>query len=449
MINSLNSFGKIVRQYSGKGKIKLNIEYDVDFEVAQTTNGNIYLLLISYRPLIKVRPGDEIKLDGKISDDYKIKCEGKIINVVWVDSGGKSKIIAYANYCTVGKLPQKEKELSVIFGLTNLEIMGTYPYEYSQNDRKCSALQYYFNLEGFDILVRRISNYDKVINHIKYTRSIDISCIAIVQNVSTENLNEVEGIINNLCFLLTLAKGCKVSWLYYDVFLEDNCIYSYFRNNITKPFGKLKLISTVPGKDLEYFVKKTFSRFIEMKELYELEKVINEYNDAKNEEDYLEFRGLKLTTTIEHLKSCFLRNKNREYIIDEKLFETKKGLVKPKIKKVLSGVFADEDEESINLMVKHYSGFNNFPFRKALSEICETFHVSINSNERDLFVKIRNNLVHTVQFLLDYKTPCLQYCFLITFIGQILLSMLDYDGYFLDWTKINEEKRTKLIFRNY
>ena len=430
---SLNYYGKIIRQYIGSGKVILDSEYSTEFELVQISNGGIYVLCKICQSIPSFKPGCKIKLLGKTNDDNEIQFEGTSINI---NIGEITTVIAHGNYAYVGSLPKRNNDLSIRFGLTNLTMLGTTPYENNEQGRKCFSLQYHFNLEGFDVFIRQVPDYNEVINHIKCSRAIDVSCIAVSQNVSIENIDDIKRIMNNLCCLLTLAKGCNINWIYYDVFFNGNFIYSQHENRITKPFGTLQLISTIPGKDLEHLINKTYNRFIEVKEFLELEKVIAEYTDAKMKWDHLAFRALKLTVTMEHLKSCFLRNNNKEYIIEKEKFEAKiDDQVLPVIEEALRSVFADEDKEKITLMAGHSRGFNYCSFGQALSKICKHFNVDTNSKERKKFKNIRDNLVHRSKFDSEFGSSWFQYCFLMTFIGRILLSILGYDGFFYDWTK--------------
>ena len=451
---SLNYYGKIIRQYIGSGKLTLDSEYSTEFELVQISNGGIYVLCKICQFIPSFKPGCQIKLFGKTSDDNEIQFEGTSINI---NIGEVTTVIAHGNYAYVGSLPKKNNDLSIIFGLTNLTMLGTAPYEYNEQGRKCFSLQYHFNLEGFDVFIRQVPDYKEVINHIKCSRAIDVSCIAVFQNVSIENIDDIKRIMNHLCYLLTLAKGCNINWIYYDVLFNGSFIYSQHENRITKPFGTLQLISKNPGKDLECLINKTYNRFIEVKEFLELEKGIDEYTDAKMEGDHLAFRALKLVVTMEHLKSCFLRNNNKEYIIEKEKFEAKidQCLVLPVIEAALRSIFADEDKGKIKSMAEHSRGFNYCSFGQALSEICKHFNVDTNSKERKRFKDIRDSLVHKVKFNSEFGSHWVQYCFLMTFIGRIILSILGYDGFFYDWTKPpgdegeDMEMRIKLKYKEY
>ncbi|NJD01809.1 MAG: hypothetical protein FIA99_04255 [Ruminiclostridium sp.] len=428
---TFNYFGKIIRRYVGTGEIIYN-KYKTEFELIQTSKGDIYAICKIKQFILSLEIESNIKLYGLTEDKLKIQFEGIEIGFT---PGETTEIILKGNYINVGCITKKDNNLTIIFGITNLRILGTERYEFFEKERKCFALQYHFNLGGFDVYIRRIREYKEVIDILKSSKDIDITCTAEIRNVSIESIDHIKGIISNLCCLLSLAKGCNINWIYYDMFSEDAYIFSRHENRVTKTFGTLELIPELPGKDLEYFINKTYQRYAELKESLELEKAIAEFSDSKIESDYLEFRALKLTITVEHIKSCFLRIIGKEFIIDNEKFNVNSDQIVALIEKALKDIFIDEDIKKIELMAVHSKGFNYCTLGRALSMLCNCYKININSKERSRFKEIRDNLVHRVIFNNEIGTPWAQYCFLMTFVGRILLSVLDYDGYFYDWTK--------------
>lgn len=428
-----SDYGKIVRKYNGKGKMTFDSQYDTKFEIVQISNGNVYVLCKIDYPISTDIIGQQISLVGNTNSGKNVAFSGTCARYKCMVN--KVNIVAYGSYVEIGYLPDDKREISIVFGLTNLKMQGSDSFEYKEAGQICYDRQYCFKLDDYDVYIRKVPNYSDVVNNLKRSKGIDVSCTAVIQIDSVESVEAVKKIMNNLCYLLTLAKGCKINWIFYDIFFENTCIFSRHEERITKSFCTLQLIATEPCEDLEFFIHKTYNEFISVRKVFEMDKAIDQYTDAKIESDYLEFRALKLAVTMEHIKCCFLRNENREYIIDNDKFKSNKSRILPEIKSVLRSEFSDEEPAKIDIMTSHAQGINNYPFGRALSDLFKKFGMHVNSEEKSKYLELRNNLVHRVSFTAGSETYWLQYCFLMTFIGKILLSIIGYDGYFCDWTK--------------
>ncbi len=408
--------GTIIRSYKGKGKIVFGEDYNVTIEIIQVADGSIYMECKADRFVPINNFSTTVKVIGETYDGREIIAEGFVYNTK-IESPMRIQLLL--SNVQIGESTKEVSNASVIFKITNLKI-----------DRN-----YSLNIEGYSIDINCENNYSDIIKSLKISRSIEVTCNFIFKEVQINELDSIIRVAGNLCALLTLAKGCYINWIYYDVFCGDNHIISNHANRITKKYGVFQLIASNPTKDLENYLYETYNNFLRIKEIIEIEKTIAEYTDAKLETDYLEFRALKQTITLEQIKSNFLTITNKEHIIDNDIFNKKACLLKNNIKDTLKELFIDEDPTKIELMTNHITGLNYYPLRRALMDMCKYFKIKISKKDIDRFINIRNDLVHRLKFNNKYGESWDQYCFLMTFVGKILLSVLGYTSYYYDWTK--------------
>lgn len=339
------------------------------------------------------------------------------------------------------------------FALTNFSFLGTERYTLDQG---YTGLQLPFSISPFRIVVRPIKDYKSRIHEIRATRRPNVTCQIIVKDVSAEQEQDILNLVNDLCLLLTLSRGCRVDWPYYDVFLSDGeKAKSYHRNAIIKPFSSLSLIPEMPPEDIKRFVESSYRVLSKKKEAWKFRKAVDAYTDGKIETDFLDARGLKMVITMELLKSRYLEHISKPAkvnILDTNVFNESRTQLVDGCEKLLQGIFPDIAKNEIEMMANHAQGFNYYPFGRSLAEICESLGLQFNSLKRRRFVEIRNELVHRFSLLDESDrngSRWEQYMFLMTFVGQILLAIIEFEGYYYDRTKPpgsegNSEMRVKL-----
>src|SRR5262249_11540556 len=130
---------------------------------------------------------------------------------------------------------------------------------------------------------------------------------------------------------------------------------------------------------------------------------------AKQDADYLETRGLKLVVSIETLKRVFTQ----------------------------------------------VTSFQRGTFRQAIEEIHKLLGLTaISDDQRKLFVKCRNSLVHQGQFYCQSAEPQdrtgpvpplsgkkEEYCWLLHFVDRMFLRLVGYDGPYIDWQTPGQSAR--------
>jgi hypothetical protein len=417
-----SNYGKIVRSYNGSGSLYFeNHEVGCSFELVQLFNGTLsalckisdktHLLFMLYR--------EPSKLVGETEQGHQLTFSENMI----VTSIQDDKALIHGRFVNVK--PKKQPNTGCfIFPLTNLVLDGNFK----------------ISLGGYKISCNPINDYHDAMTALKASKGITITSEVTVQANSITDRDEVVAITNNICMLLTLARGCRVSWLYYDFATSDGSIHESFHGSaITKPFTSLPLIPANSAIDTKHFIEETYGNLLKVQDFWNLRNAIDAYTDAKVEGDFLEARALKLAILMEHLKSQYLTKKDKEYILHPPAaFDSSvKKLIKI-VHEILLLKFPDHDRSKLEMMANHVRGLNWFPFGRALSEICNCIGMPTNKSERRKFIDIRNELVHHFRFHPNYGTSWNQFAYLMTFLGKIFLAILKYNGDYYDWTNLGQ-----------
>ena len=215
------------------------------------------------------------------------------------------------------------------------------------------------------------------------------------------DLDTVIPMIDTLCKLLSLARGTKINWIYYDCCDSlGEKILSYLKNNIVWRYAGLALIDPRNPNETATFLEQAYPLYISLKDRYGLENGIEAYLDAKREGVYLETRALVASVLLEFLSDKYV-NKDGEF---KKNLETMlKGLV-----------ILTSDVDLVRLK------------------------------------NIRNSLAHTASFIGNISEEHIQdYNFLIGMLDRVFLKILNYNGTFLDITnKFNRVDSTQQAIKS-
>lgn len=424
----LSELGKFFRTYSGSGRLcfKANRELNCNFKVAQLSDGRLYASCEILTSDFSIDVGQKVEsLSGRTDDGTHLDLQQLLAVSTRISSstkGASEEILLLGKKLTVTGGAFTEGPVTFKFFVTNLTI-GSLGQELSQT------------LDGFALTIHRVPSYDEIVRGLKAIQ-VDVTCEVLVRADSIEQRDTILQLLRRICLLLTLARGCRVEWIGYEVtMIGGQVIESFHKNAITKPYGTLTLIGLLPAQDTLDFINTTYPALARCEQEWELGKAINAYTDAKVEVDFLEFRALKMVIVMEHLKGKYLTQQNRVYLINPTTYQRHEESLIRLVEWMLRTLFPKVETEKIELMARHAQGLNWYPFGRALADLCKSIRLRTNSSERRKFVEIRNDLVHRMTFHPSRGTEWEQYVFLMTFIGKTLLAILGYDGNFYDWTE--------------
>jgi transcriptional regulator with XRE-family HTH domain len=371
----------IVDFYKGSGTLEHQSENDVQYEITQFVNGTILVQmeLKNFGELLK--SGISLHINSKRK---RIKLSNILIN------NSNIKFI-------------KDK------GLTSTYTINPKNIDILIKDTDIDNLKYEFHLTNFTfekdfeltinnlkIQFKKIDHYKEILEQLERFKNVNITAKLIIQSNSITK--EIEKEVQSLCDLISFYQGNCINWIKYIVYNEDDIVKIVHRRSITKNFNSFQVVKDLPFPDCEYGTKeaieKTFENYENNKEIWKLNNVIYSLNDGKIEGDYLELRGLKIAISMEILKFAYIKKSN-----------------------------LDKDDKF------------TFVLKKIISEL----NLDIHPDEVKKFVKIRNALVHTGSYLKE--NPHLnnyafnQYKLLMNFANKLILGILNYKGYFLDYSK--------------
>jgi len=299
-----------------------------------------------------------------------------------------------------------------------------------------------------------VAGYAQAIQSLKAEHNVDITCSASVTTTSSITDRTVRMAINRLCSLLSLARGCMISWIYYEVLSSNEQPLRRFHcDAITKPFSSTReLIASNPPQDTEAFIGQTYERYLAADKEFGVFKAIQAFTDAKCPTDFLQMRSLKAVVVMEYLVGRYVHNTGRNYIMSNGGFDIHRNELETKVGNVLEDILAPS-EDQIKEMLKHIPGLNRYSFSANLSSLCGNLRLPMNSRDRRRFVGIRNRLVHEADYDPEFGTKLDQHAHLLSVVSKTLLGILRFEGYYIDptripgWAGVGNPARVRYQFR--
>lgn len=427
-------------KYDFKGYlIKLDdTQIPANIHLKQKDCGSIYAdcLITDNNPLNHIIKIKEIK--GSL-DCYEVKANCIMVREIATNSSREEKRTIMCKDVVFKKNILENTKIQYRFKITNFKFIGNQPYKVNKTTTQAELK---ISINGIDIIIRPVSGYKKIIKDIEYTHNVAVSADLLIEG-SMENKDNILQIVDNVCSLLSLAKGTKINWISYTI--ENNngeVLEKYCSNRVTKSYSILRLIGYENPSDLKEYLESTYASYVNKINDWKFNIIIEEFVDAAKEGDYLEFRGLKLAANMEFILGKYKSLNNCEFYIPEDEFNEKK------IKKALNCKLSDIlTIKQIGSLTKGTKGLNRRTFKESLIKLYEDLKFILSKEEKEKiksFIELRNNLVHRSDFQ-PFKEPNsrINYCFMLAFVSKIILGRLGYVGDYIDWS-INDTSLEKL-----
>ena len=206
--------------------------------------------------------------------------------------------------------------------------------------------------------------------------------------------------VDNLCYLLSVAQGIKINWLYQTFSsVTGECLSQIHQSRVAKIFRSGPII---PNSHIHDFIEKTYDTYVNNRERYQLNtRIIDLYLDAKAESDYLQVRGAKMAIALEATKAVFTNlqdNPVHENILTGSAFKKLQKEFCNQMPLLLEKAHLASIDGLSEKICDKLPELKRRAFRDLLDDIFERIHFQIDDQEKERFIQSRNKLVHEGRF---------------------------------------------------
>lgn len=437
----LSYYGDCIAIYAGKGTLTLLDSRTVQcsFEVGQLRKGRVILICdFSTSPPYLSIPSAQ-SFEGVTDEGLRIFTAGQIVgmNDLTNDAIDFSHIRSafFVSEITIQVNTSKPVK-RVRFGVTNLVLDK--PLSLCLQDTSSTTL----------LSIEPIDGYTQIMRRVQTLRGIEITGEVSIDISEREEAKALEDVLNNLCYLLSVAQGTKIQWIYSYQYDETGALLlKQHDSNVTKVCDPLSLIEGV--RETKEFLEGRYNSYVTNRERYRLAQgLIDAYMDAKAEADYLQTRGIKLAVVMEMLKVVFLNVpgivQGGDLILTKQTFHVFQSLIENPLRYALSIIGVDESDQ--DEIWNKTEELNRKSFKPILKSIFKYIGLDIPKGDLDLFVACRNSLVHTGRFFSEtarqkdlkrYKVSFDnigrdEYYFLVNVLDKVFLRLLGYSGRYIE-----------------
>ncbi|MCK4797141.1 MAG: hypothetical protein KAT05_07150 [Spirochaetes bacterium] len=398
---------KIIKKYLGKGTLHYNGKtHKINFNIQQSMNGQIIgkAKVISDKFALFLIPKAQVFINGKTNDGFKF-CDHEI----WI-THLKSNIPSIYGYIEfkmhdlnlVKDSPVKEKIL-LRFYIVNLRFTGILFNEKLASSSKRDRTQIKIDMRNVKII--QVDGYNEILKKLEITKGQSVTSFLEFEYDKKKIISAIK-LVNNLCFLMSFATGCRVNWVTYRVISDGSVVFAHHTENLAYRYryiGFPVIPGSMPGTlNFEHFLTKSYKYYKQWQSRLKINQVI-EYQLLAKQETVSDVAVLFASVAMESLKYQYkkwkkLPNKN------------------PKTKRKWS-------------------------FEEVL---CDCFQYFGMRRKKFHFIRLRNQVIHSGRLKGSFRISFLpHYLRLLNIIDRLILKMLKYRGLYID---VRTQK--EITFRN-
>lgn len=430
-----------VKSFMGTGLLVIEgRQFSCSFTARQTAEGKIALECISSDSADGQRLQESLHFASKTLEFIGLTPDKQTVRV----DGARIRGSTHGSVCQVRIACERlivESDTSrrpdmARFHVVNLEFSGTESYTSpTVNGRSIGYGQLPLHLQDRVFMVRPVIDYFDILRDVKATRGMEVTATIETQVKSLSGVDETRDAVEDICILLSLARGCRVAAINCDVVDKKGQTLSFIGRRIPpKRYGShvmaqgdLLLADTHRGESTKRFVESAFPQLARAKGEWSVDKAIEYYLDAKREGDEFEFLGLKMAVCMEFLRGQYLSRTGGDCVLSKSRFGTIASKdMKPFLKDILPRAVEDISQDQIDAILERLNELNRYSFGRTMGEMNRAAGARISDQATNRFVKIRNALVHQGSYDLRHGSPYEQYRFLDAYVYRFLLSILGH-----------------------
>jgi hypothetical protein len=349
-----------------------------------------------------------------------------------------------------------------VYGLTNLMMTAREGADVAYRPSKGRHVRFVLVKDGNDtinIIFRPLPRIKSRHLSVRALRAIDVTVELILRIDSLDGLDYLNGIARDCSDLLSFASGTPITIAYRELTDDDGTIreVQHF-SGFAKRYVPYPVVDYRSTRNTLRFLSGSFPVYRKLSSALNLRQIIRTLSDARQAEDYLQVRGVKIVAAAEMLKSSFVASKLlsiSENIIPSDRFSE---VVSPRLERELIAVQNEGgiDSETRVTFTRKLREINRISFQEILAGICKYVRLDVDS-ELQSFVASRNRLIHTGHFLSEstrredrrrvrragWQSTMQEYAFLVDVIDRIMLRLLNYEGGYVDnmtWPELSSKR---------
>ena len=434
--------GEVLRAYRGKSIAKFSdgAKLPCQVRIQQLEDGKILVrCLFAPKHALGLLFRTDLKIEslvGRVQSGLTFRTEGDLFQRASnYKTTGWYTIVLNAQQIDIGSQTTAKSGSVCKFSLVNFEFFGNLPAkrivkkgsQTVESHYKCLKL----DLPWGNVVVHPVPSYEQVLNKIRIQKGIAVTSEAMVSVPPAGNFSEVSGKVDELCRLLSLARGTKINWISAEsIESSGNPTYIILKNSVTWPFSSLVLIDDQNPDDTPLFIQTAYPAYLRCRNSYNLDVAIEQYLDAKRETACLETRGLAAVALVDSLQQLYASQNNLAEIVQG--FSKQKKKVRKYVNTSLKSAFPDIKDEELHEMLQKISELNRRSFLDLLRTWTNALGLKMVDYELGAVKDTRNSLAHGLCFRsTNQREKVREYFRLINLINQIFLKLLGYSGQYV------------------
>lgn len=440
----------IIHQYKGTGKLTIlesGKELDIDIELTIYLNTEIVITLKS-----KNISAFNIGLIDKLKCSFLGVLEGNkriFIPDAAINNTNLSMTQSKGSRITLSLLPLSDifvwdkayakyeeifnKKCEIIVGLINFTFEGRYMTQHQNGHYQRDTFK--FNIKNSEFIIKQLDNYKEIKTILKEKKNTMLtSDLSVKDSIFDKNFQDN---ILDILMLFSFSQKTLIS-KYYTKFLDNgNELMMIYHNDKKYPYSNSdSLIDSrhLGNNDIEEFIESVFDRYQNIKKKLKMQILIDIICNAEIAR-VLESKYLLLITSLELAIEQYRNEIGVDIEEDEDLIDG--------IQKCISNYTSNNDVELSKESIEELSiKLSHKTFKKKVKGVIDALNLTYSDPEIKRIKENRNKIVHELRFK-DYKNPLQDYLLIRMLVDKIVLKILDYDGYVLNY--LNNYNREKIF----
>ncbi len=294
--NPFADYSPYLALYQGTGTLTLSTQQTTacTFEAGQLKKGDIFLvcknLELAFPSILFLTPNPPavLRFDGITNKGFHLSSAAEIILTGTIST---TEVTCWLRTLSVDMV-KDIVPYQVHYGLTNFLLTQPFPLHLAHAG------------VVIDVRVEPIQQYENISNYVRMLKMVDVTCEVTGLLAGRPPDEQFTETVDNLCYLLSVAQGIKINWLYQTFSsVTGECLSQIHQSRVAKIFRSGPII---PNSHIHDFIEKTYDTYVNNRERYQLNtRIIDLYLDAKAESDYLQVRGAKMAIALEATKAVF------------------------------------------------------------------------------------------------------------------------------------------------